>query len=170
MNKILLAPVLLILAATLNTWGAEESKDPAPVLKADDPAWTMDFAAAELLAVQDNGRKKPLQSYAIETIEQLSGRPLVGSTYIRIPTGESGDKAAKFGAMDLYISIWSYPKYWVTQPVILAPNNELRKFLDKNDNPEVTGKWISYKQLRSNEAFQKLVTETRMKRGRVVAV
>src|SRR6185295_9707469 len=107
------------------SFAATASESKVPVLKADDPSWKMDFSAAELLAVQQDRRKKPLQTYALESIEQLAGRPLMGSTFIKLPTGESGGtpenpKSVKFNSMDLFLSISFFPEFWEDKPIILV--------------------------------------------------
>ena len=71
--------------------------------------------------MQDGGRKKHLQTAAIEAVESICGRPLMGSTfYTDKETGQ------KFGAMDLYLSLWFQPDYWEDKPIILAPNAKFR--------------------------------------------
>ncbi len=126
---------LLVLAFVPATASDDEAQVEIkrPTFKADDPAWKMDFSVAETLAVQEDRRKKPLQTYAFETIEQMYGRPLMGSTFVKVPTGEPGDKdnpkVVKMGAVDLYLSIWFFPGYWYDKPLILVSNSELRKQL-----------------------------------------
>ncbi len=101
-----------------------------PIMKVDDPSWNLDFTVAEQIAVQEDRRKKPLQTYAFESIEQMYGRPLMGSTFAKVPVGDRDNpKFAKMSAIDLYFSIWFFPHYWYDKPLILVANNELRKQL-----------------------------------------
>ncbi|HLX61945.1 MAG TPA: cytochrome c biogenesis protein CcsA [Planctomycetota bacterium] len=124
----------------------------APTFKLDDPSWTLDFTNAELLAVQEGRRKKPLQTYAFESIEEIAGRPLFGSTFIKVPAGgdSSDPKFVKLGAMDLYLSLWFYPDYWRDKPLILCANSELRTKLRGKPDSEVIppkGSWHDEKRL-----------------------
>ena len=76
----------------------------------------LDFNYVEMLAIQERGRKKPLQSYVTEQIEQIVGRPLFsGTPYLTLTsTGE------RIQAMDLFLSIWFNTRDWKKTPVILV--------------------------------------------------
>jgi ABC-type transport system involved in cytochrome c biogenesis permease subunit len=129
--SIVSALALALLALTFNAPApllASEAITPAsnePVMKpSDDPSWKLDFTDAEKIAVQEGRRKKPLQTFAFETVEQIVGRPLMGATFYK-----DQSNGAKLNAMDLYLSIWFFPPYWYDKPLILVSNNELRKIL-----------------------------------------
>ncbi|MEI6234570.1 MAG: cytochrome c biogenesis protein CcsA [Planctomycetota bacterium] len=108
-----------------------------PIMKpSDDASWKLDFTQAEMIAVQEGRRKKPLQTFAFETVEQIVGRPLIGATFYRdpstgkdMPDGKDLSNCAKLNAMDLYLSIWFFPPYWYDKPIILVSNSDLRKKL-----------------------------------------
>lgn len=137
-----------------------------PILKADDPTWNMDFSAAELIVVQDGGRKKPLQTYALESIEQMSGKPLMGATFVKIPldpANEKDRKDVKFNAMDLFMSIWCYPEFWEDKPVILVPGAETRKLIDPNDPAGKSDKLISVKAIRGSSSLKETLKQIKTK-------
>src|ERR1043165_5260373 len=145
---------------------ASETLPAAPILKANDPNWKLDFKYADLLAVQEDRRKKPLQSHALETIEQMCGRPLMGSTFIRIPTGEpvganEEPKLATFNSMDLYLSIWFFPAFWEDKPLILVSSSELRKMIAPNG--KAGEKRVSIKEILACEGFKKIIDDIREK-------
>ncbi len=129
-NSIKLALSIPLLALSLLALFPLSASDDAPAeikvpsMKANDPSWNLDFTNAELVAVQEGRRKKPLQTYAFESVEQIVGRPLMGATFYT-------DKAsgAKLNSMDLYLSIWFFRYYWYDKPLILVANNELRQKL-----------------------------------------
>ena len=92
-------------------------KEPAAVLKGD-----LDFSVLELLAIQENSRKKPLQTYAYEQIEQLCGRAVfAGTPYLKEKA--TGDKIQ---AMDLLLSLWFNTRNWRKTPVILVAYGPLK--------------------------------------------
>lgn len=164
--KLLTSTFLLCATALL----VRASDKPAePILKSDDPSWNMDFSAAELITVQDGGRKKPLQTYVLENIEQMSGRPLMGATFVKIPLApndEKDKKEVKFSAMDLFLSIWCYPDYWYDKPVILVPGADIRKLIDPNAAAEKTDKFMSLKSLRESPTFKEELKQIKAKADR----
>ena len=112
-------------AATLHASEAMTPEANEPIMKLpDDPSWKLDFTDAEKIAVQEGRRKKPLQTFAFETVEQIVGRPLMGATFYK-----DQSNGAKLNAMDLYLSIWFFPSYWEDKPLILVSNSELRNKL-----------------------------------------
>jgi ABC-type transport system involved in cytochrome c biogenesis permease subunit len=76
----------------------------------------LDFSIIEMIAVQAEGRKKPLHTYVNEMIEQVVGRPLFGSTpYLKDPSN-----GAKLYAMDMFLSMWFNTRDWNAVPVVLV--------------------------------------------------
>ena len=131
MKKFTVLATLSLALAALNFFAPAQASEPIspamnePMMKpSDDPSWKMDFSNAEKIAVQEDRRKKPLQTFAFETIEQVVGRPLMGATFYK-----DQSNGAKLNAMDLYLSIWFFPPYWYDKPLVLVANNELRQML-----------------------------------------
>ncbi len=72
---------------------------------ADEP----DYSALQTLAVQKDGRKKPLDSVAIEANQRISGR--------------------RSRSMEFLLEVWLGADHWRTRPVILLGHQELKRQL-----------------------------------------
>ena len=143
--------------------------EPAPILNADDPNWKLDFSAADAIAVQEGGRKKPLQTYAFEAIEQMCGRPLFGATFVKLPlnpaaTDEKERKEVRFTSMDIFMSIWCHPTFWEDKPIIHVPNAELRKTIDPKDPATKADKYMSIRALANSDSLMKMLDGTKTKK------
>src|SRR5919198_4124262 len=93
-------PVLIVLLLTIEIGRAQQ-----PVA-ADTRG--LDFKAFGLLAIQDNGRRKPIDTFARETLIRLSGR----STY------RSGDK--QWVPNDFVLSALTGTHDWKAEPMVLV--------------------------------------------------
>lgn len=80
---------------------------------------SLDFSDASRIVIQSGGRKKPLDTFASESLQALSGR----RTYLDRSTGQ------RLTAMDTLFSIWFGTRDWQKMPVILVPNAALRQQL-----------------------------------------
>ena len=78
----------------------------ATVAFADD----MDFTTLRYLAVQKDGRKKPLDTVALETVEKFTGKK-------SFTDPESG---RVMEPMDVLLSMWLETRDWSKVPVILV--------------------------------------------------
>jgi hypothetical protein len=79
----------------------------------------MDFTALRFLAVQKDGRKKPLDTVALETVEKLSGKKSFADP-------ESG---RVMEPMDVLLSMWLETRDWSKVPVILVNYGPLKQQL-----------------------------------------
>jgi len=84
----------------------------ATAASADD----LDFTALRYLAVQKDGRKKPLDTVALETVEKLTGRK----------TFRDPDSGRDMEPMDVLMSMWLQTRDWSKVPVILVNYKPLR--------------------------------------------
>jgi cytochrome c-type biogenesis protein CcsB len=93
----------LLVLATLNTVRADE----------------LNFNEASRIVVQNAGRKKPLDTFAAESLQTISGR----RTFKDPQTGQ------RMEAVDVMISIWSGARDWKTTPIILISDAALKDAL-----------------------------------------
>jgi cytochrome c-type biogenesis protein CcsB len=126
--------------------GGSGDELPKPKLIGD-----LDFSKVEMLAIQEGGRKKPLQTYAMEHIQQIVGKPLFpfGGVTPYLKDKETG---SKLFAMDMFCSLLFGTREWGEIPCILVSYGPL---LDEMKLPR-TEKYVSVKQLRECAAFQAL--------------
>jgi cytochrome c-type biogenesis protein CcsB len=110
----------------------------ATVAFADD----MDFTALRFLAVQKDGRKKPLDTVALETVEKLTGKK-------SFTDPESG---RIMEPMDVLLSMWLETRDWSKVPVILVSYAPLKEKLSL----PVEQKYFTYAQL-ATPTFQKMI-------------
>ena len=79
----------------------------------------LDFTALRFVAVQKDGRKKPLDTVALETVEKLTGR----KTFL------DPDSGRRMEPMDVLLSMWLQTRDWSQTPVILVNYKPLREGL-----------------------------------------
>jgi len=79
----------------------------------------LDFTALRYLAVQKDGRKKPLDTVAVETVEKLTGKT----------TFPNPDSGRPMEPMDMLMSMWLGTRDWSKVPVILVNYRPLREQL-----------------------------------------
>ena len=108
----------------------------------------VDLSLLRPLPVQDNGRSKPIDTFAIETVRSITGYTKFGP----VQDGEDGQKIT--GAMDplqLLLDWQARPQQWEHRPVLYVPLLELREKLSM----PATSKWISPRSLRTNLEIKK---------------
>jgi cytochrome c-type biogenesis protein CcsB len=76
----------------------------------------LDFTALQFLAVQKDGRKKPLDTVALETIQKLTGK----KTFLDSESGRQMEP------MDLLVSMWLETRDWTKVPVVLVSYKPLK--------------------------------------------
>ncbi|HUJ09716.1 MAG TPA: cytochrome c biogenesis protein CcsA [Verrucomicrobiae bacterium] len=76
----------------------------------------LDFTALKYIAVQKDGRKKPLDTVAIETVEKLTGKK----------TFTDPESGRKMPAMDVMVSMWLQTRDWSKVPIILLKFQSLK--------------------------------------------
>ena len=97
----------------------------------------LDFTALRFLAVQKDGRKKPLDTVALETVEKLTGK----KTFLDPESGRQMEP------MDVLMSMWFATREWSKVPVILVNYKPLR---DKLGLP-ADQKYFTYNQLATDQ-------------------
>jgi cytochrome c-type biogenesis protein CcsB len=107
-------------------------------LFADD----LDFSALKYLAVQKDGRKKPLDTVALETVQKLTGK----RTFVDPQTGR------KMEPLDVLLSMWLETRDWGNIPVVLVTYKPLKDQLGLAADQ----KYFTYSQL-TNQAFQTIM-------------
>jgi cytochrome c-type biogenesis protein CcsB len=103
----------------------------------------LDFKSFGLLAIQDNGRRKPVDTFAKETLTRLTGR----STYT------SGGK--KWTPNDFVLSALLETHDWKTEPMVLVSFGKLKQALGL----EKTQRRFSFAQLTAMPELNRLTNE-----------
>src|SRR5436853_2948464 len=104
----------------------------------------LDFKPFGLLAIRDNGRRKPIDTFAKKTLVQLSGR----STY--------ADKAGrKWTANDFLLSALLETHDWKNEPMVLVSFGKLKEQLGL----EKAQQRFSFAQLAGSAELQRLANE-----------
>src|SRR5207253_10587114 len=106
----------------------------------------LDFKAVGLLAIQDNGRRKPIDTFARQTLIQLTGR----SSYT--------DKAGRqWTPNDFLLSAVLETRDWKEEPMVLVSFGELKEQLGL----EKTQRRFSLAQLSSSVELPRIANEAR---------
>jgi cytochrome c-type biogenesis protein CcsB len=108
----------------------------------------LDFKSFGLLAIQDNGRRKPIDTFAKETLIRISGR----STYT------SGGK--KWSPNDFILSALTETHDWKTEPMILVSFGKLKEQVGLNK----TQRRFSFAQLTALPELNRLANQAHEKR------
>src|SRR5205823_14645123 len=108
MHPVSCVPVLLVLLLTAEIGRAQQSVAP--------DTRGLDFKPFGLLAIQDNGRRKPIDTFAKQTLIQLTGR----STYT--------DKAGReWMPEDFALSAVLETRDWKEEPMVLVSLGKLKE-------------------------------------------
>jgi cytochrome c-type biogenesis protein CcsB len=107
-------------------------------------ASTPDFKQWGLVAIQDGGRRKPVDTFATETLIRITGR----STY----TDTSG---RTWRANDLLLSALLETHDWKNEPMVLVSLGKLKEQLGLNN----AQRRFSFTQLAGSAELQRVVTE-----------
>ncbi|MGP1375361.1 MAG: cytochrome c biogenesis protein [Almyronema sp.] len=102
----------------------------------------------QTLAVQLDGRKKPLDTVAKEAIAQIHG-----STEYRQPNGEIADY------FSTYLGLWFNDRNWNEEPFVLFSYRPLKQQI----GVDPAQKYFSFKQLVSNASLVKLAQQAHQK-------
>ena len=106
----------------------------------------LDFKQFGLLAIQDNGRRKPIDTFAKQTLIQLTGR----SSYT--------DKAGReWMPEDFVLSTVLETRDWKEEPMVLVSLGKLKEQLGL----EKTQRRFSFAQLIGSAELQRIATEAR---------
>jgi cytochrome c-type biogenesis protein CcsB len=119
----------------------------SPVAKAEK----LDFTDASRIVIQAGGRKKPLDTFASESLQSLSGR----RTYTDSASGQ------KFGSVDLLFSLWFGEGDWKKRPLILVSNAALRDRLGLGAKQRL----YSFDTLLANQALTEVYHSIQSKRA-----
>ena len=106
----------------------------------------LDFKQFGLLAIQDNGRRKPIDTFARQTLTQLTGR----SSY----TDKNG---RNWSGPDFVLSALLATHDWKSEPVILVSYGKLKEALGL----EKTQRRFTFNELANSGALQRIANEAR---------
>src|SRR5438105_7079020 len=106
----------------------------------------LDFKPFGLLAIQDHGRRKPIDTFAKQMLVQLTGR----STY----TDKTG---RKWTASDFLLSALLETHDWKNEPMVLVSFGKLKEQLGL----EKTQRRFSFAQLSGSAELQRIANEAR---------
>ncbi|MEB3272854.1 MAG: cytochrome c biogenesis protein [Prochlorothrix sp.] len=120
----------LILAVPLSQWQAD------------------DLAPLRSIAVQLDGRKKPLDTVAQETVAKIHG-----STHYTQPDGTTLD------ALSTYLAIWFNTRNWNEEPFVLVSYRPLKAAVDL----DLDRKQFTFQELMTNPALVALVSHAHRK-------
>lgn len=108
-------------------------------------AKTLDLSSLEDLAIQENGRSKPVIVFAVESLKTLYGKA-------HWKNEESKDSLS---AMQVVTDLAFHPQNWIEQKLIRVDHLKLKKELGL----QRTEKYFSYAQLAKIERLQQLLEE-----------
>src|SRR5438552_7412319 len=131
-------PALILLLLTAGLARAQQS------VMADTRQ--LDFKEFGLLAIQDNGRRKPIDTFARQTLIQLTGR----STY----TDKSGHH---WTPNDFLLSALLETRDWKEEPMVLVSFGKLKEELGL----EKTQRRFSFAQLSGSAELPRIANEAR---------
>jgi ABC-type transport system involved in cytochrome c biogenesis permease subunit len=109
----------------------------------------LDFKQFGLLAIQDNGRRKPIDTFAKQTLIQLTGR----STY----TDKTG---RNWTVNDFLLSAMLETHDWKNEPMVLVSYGKLKEALGL----EKTQRRFTFAQLIGSAELQRLANEARSRK------
>ncbi len=127
-----------------------------PGLRAAAPYEGYRYETLENLPILEGGRLKPFHTFAVETLQSISGR----ATY--------REEGRKRPAMEVVLEIWSRPERWVEKELVLVNYGPLREEVglakdrkrfslkELNDNPAVQAKIAEVRQLAADPDKPKL--------------
>jgi cytochrome c-type biogenesis protein CcsB len=144
LDSICLKPRVLILfaAATLLFAGVSWSQSDLPAANSSN----MDFKQFGLLAIQDGGRRKPIDTFAREALIRITGR----STY----TDNAG---RKWQPNDFVLSALLDTRDWKNEPMVLISLGQLIEQLGLDK----TQRRFSFAQLTGSTQLQRIASEAR---------
>ena len=136
------ARLLILIAAGAVLFGGIDNASSADAPAADTSV--MDFKQWGLLATQDGGRRKPVDTFAKETVIRITGR----STY----TDESG---RRWQPNDFVLSALMETHDWKNEPMVLVSFGNLKEQLGLDK----TQRRFSFTQLAGSAELQRLANE-----------
>jgi cytochrome c-type biogenesis protein CcsB len=110
---------------------------------------SLDFKQFGLLAIQDNGRRKPIDTFAKQTLIQLTGR----SSY----TDKSGKN---WPPDDFLLSLLLETHDWKNEPMVLVPYGKLKEHLGL----EKTQRRFTFAELSGSAELQRIGNEARARK------
>ena len=137
--------LILFAVATLLFTGVSWSQSDLPAANSR----SLDFKQFGLLAIQDGGRRKPIDTFARETLIRVSGR----STY----TDKAGQK---WQPNDFVLSALLGTHDWKDEPMVLVSFGELKGQLGL----EKTNRRFSFAELAGSSELNRLANEARARK------
>ena len=138
-----LLPVLFLAVAGQNCLAQSSEIPPANTTN-------LDFKQFGLLAIQDNGRRKPIDTFAKETLIRITGR----SSY----TDKTG---RKWTPNDFLLSALLETHDWKTEPMVLLSFGKLKEQLGLDK----TQRRFPFAQLTGSAELQRIANEARALKG-----
>jgi len=142
-------------AATGDAADKSESTE-APEVAAGDFSAVLDFSILDTIAIQDNGRNKPLQTFITEKMELIVGRKL----FKGVPVLTEKLSKQNISGNDLFLSLWLKPKSMIRVPLILVSYGPLKEELGLTK----TDKHFSFERLRNLPKLQEIGNGAHKKR------
>jgi cytochrome c-type biogenesis protein CcsB len=139
---VLLAGFILPAAAQDPHAGHTHAATPPPIPTGDTS--TLDFKQAGLLAIQEGGRRKPLDTFAREALTKITGR----SSY-------KAQNGRRWSATDWVLSALLETNDWRNEPMVLVSRGDLKQRLGLDNGP----RRFSWQQLTTNPEMQRLAAE-----------
>ncbi len=124
------------------------SQERPATFKAADTS-TLDFKQFGLLAIQDGGRRKPIDTFAAETLIRITGR-----------SGYTDKTGRAWEARDFVLSALLETHDWRTEPMVLVSFGKLKEQLGL----EPTQRRFSFAQLTALPELNRLANEAHAKR------
>jgi cytochrome c-type biogenesis protein CcsB len=115
-------------------------------------ATDLDFSEAARIVVQAGGRKKPLETFAAESLQSISGRRVLTDL----------DTGSRTEALDVLFSMWFGTRAWQKTPLVLVSSAELRQQLGLSK----TQRLFSFETLVASQHLSQLYQTVRSKRAR----
>jgi cytochrome c-type biogenesis protein CcsB len=136
-------PAFVLLSAALTIQGFAQTAPQAPQLPQADSSH-LEFKQFGLLAIQDGGRRKPIDTFARETLTKITGR----SSYT--------DKNARhWSANDFILSALLETRDWKAEPMVLVSFGQLKTQLGLPQQQ----RRFSYAQLTASTELQRIANE-----------
>jgi cytochrome c-type biogenesis protein CcsB len=115
-------------------------------------AEALDFDEASRIVIQSNGRKKPLDTFAIECLQEMSGRRTLKDP----ATGQRRQ------AMEVLLSMWLNPDQWRDYPIILVANAGIARELGLEEKQ----RHVSLRAIKGNNAFLGMMRQVQARESR----
>ena len=136
------ARLLILIGATIALFGARDYAASPDISAADTSA--LDFRQWGLVAIQDGGRRKPVDTFAKETLIRISGR-----------SGYTNKTRRRWSPNDFILSALLETHDWKGEPMVLVSFGKLKEQLGLDK----TQRRFSFAQLSGSAELQRIANE-----------